>query len=385
MERKAMGSLVPLRHLLLLLAIILATGPGVRTRTHFQDALLLRKSPLQEQRQAERLNAEQRVYDSVHIATHTTLRMQGQTDTSTQSKNALLDALYDASQPTQTPTAKPTTPRPTRKPTRTPTATRTGQPTSTPPAKPSAQPTSEAVCCSFANLKVLVPHNLVVHAISDQQCMPLAKTVAEQADWHAIAYTRTAIRTGTIEVVNADTQVSLGFISNSFDLGNAVITIDITEQLIVEMPTTAGSDGEAFALKMLNGRDNVTRKITYLGAIAGGSGKNYWLFDKSNYCFLGGTVLTDPGDPPDLLPNTYTPTINLDRAVEAAIWMLPAAGSAELSVRWVNPGANGILNNIVTSADGTLLLPLSKTTVAYDAQYTEAATPVRYMFRDAAL
>ncbi|KAG5189230.1 hypothetical protein JKP88DRAFT_253022 [Tribonema minus] len=177
----------------------------------------------------------------------------------------------------------------------------------------------------------------------------------------------------------------MGFISNSFYLGNAVITTDVAEQLVVEIPAMAGSDGQAFAVKMLNGQDNVTRKITYLGAIAGGSGKNYWLFDKSNFCFLGGTVLTDVGDPPDLLPNTYTPTINLDRAVEAAIWMLPAAGSAELSVQWVNPGGNSILTNIVTMADGTLLLPLSKTELAYDAQFADVATPIRYMFRDAVL
>jgi hypothetical protein len=147
--------------------------------------------------------------------------------------------------------------------------------------------------------------------------------------WAQPGWTQGAcVRTGYIQVTNADTGANLGFVSNVFNqFGEYGVTTDVNNRLTVSFSGTS-----QFSLTATNGPNS---NLPYVGGIVGFSNTSDDLNTGSyNYTYLGGTVQTPANSPPVSGDNSFTEATGVQERIESAIWSI--SPSNVLTAQWVN-------------------------------------------------
>ncbi|KDR77103.1 hypothetical protein GALMADRAFT_246294 [Galerina marginata CBS 339.88] len=137
-----------------------------------------------------------------------------------------------------------------------------------------------------------------------------------------------------IEVREATTRMSLGFISSKYNaFGEGGLTTHPNDRMAFALPAPGGP----MSLTTINGPN---AKYPVFGGIKGFSSSDANIGPaSSNYATLGSTIPTTRNSPPVTAENTFSDATGLPEPVESAIWTYdPASGT--LTPQWVNANSS---------------------------------------------
>lgn len=142
-------------------------------------------------------------------------------------------------------------------------------------------------------------------------------------------------RRGVIQVLNADSGASLGYVSSTA-LNKAFYTYETSKDnaLIVKFDIDETESGTDLNLSI----ENSDTGYTFLGLIQGRDDTNSNLNSGSfHYTYIGGIKNpgTEPGSGPTNIDNSYTTATGRKRTAESAVWTYDSS-SGKLTPQWTN-------------------------------------------------
>jgi hypothetical protein len=185
----------------------------------------------------------------------------------------------------------------------------------------------------------------------------------------------TITRTGVIEVLNANNNNVLGYVSKNLVNGGAQYGYDpsIANALIVSFTTDQSGSGSDLDISTTNSNPS----WPLLGLVQGRDDTDSNFTPGSyEYGYLGGVANpgTQPGDRPTLIDNSYF--IGSPRTAETAVWTFNSA-TGTLTPVWINQDGTTPALQTWTQSTG---LYIGGDQSAFFARYPAPVTPVTYVF-----